>query len=511
MQSLASRNGLKAEGSQFTLDGKPFTILSGAIHYFRVVPEYWEDRLRKLKALGLNTVETYVPWNLHQPTPGNFNFGGNADIKAYIELAQKLGLYVIVRPGPYICAEWEFGGLPSWLLRDPEAEIRSFSSPYLRAVDDYFSTLFSILVPLQYTEGGPIIAFQIENEYGNYGDSSYYMKFLYDIFTLRGISELLFTSDGLDGARKALLPSVLTTINFQSKPEWNLEGLQEIQPDRPLMVMEFWPGWFDHWGEKHKVMQPEKVVGIVRTILKSGASINFYMFHGGTNFGFMNGANHDESGYLPTITSYDYDCPLSETGDITPKYLKLHELLRQLRPELHAVTIPEQLDLPAEIKKSSYGAVMMKKYISFENIVNLIGRYAPQDTIESEHVLAMEDLPINADAGQSYGYTLYRTTIPGSAVSLDIQDLRDYGQIFIDQETKGIVKWPVYNGNFNIDASNKGSKSRLLDIFVENCGRRNHALLIEGDLWNGSGKKLVFIPYIDLYGLIRTRTIPNSN
>ncbi|XP_028403991.1 beta-galactosidase-1-like protein 2 [Dendronephthya gigantea] len=473
MEPSAPRTGLKAEGALFALDGKPFTILSGAIHYFRIVPEYWEDRLLKLKALGLNTVETYVPWNLHEPTPGNFVFDGIADIKAYIQLAQKLGLYVIIRPGPYICAEWEFGGLPSWLLHDPEMQIRSFTPLYLKAIDDYFSTLIPLLAPLQYKNGGPIIAFQIENEYGNYGDNSYYMKYLYDVFTLRGVTELLFTSNSLAGARKALLPSVLMTINFQSNPEQNLQGLREIQPEKPLMVMEFWPGWFDHWGEKHKVMNAEEVVGIARNILKNGSSINFYMFHGGTNFGFMNGGNHD-AGYLPTITSYDYDCPVSETGDITPKYLKLHELLKELRPVLHTDTIPDKIDLPKEIMKSAYGTVMMTQYVGFEDIVNLIGK-----TIESEYVVPIENLPINNDAGQSYGYTLYRTTLPNSAHTLDIKELRDYGQVFLNGETKGIVTWPEYDGNFNIETSSKGSHSRpILDIFVENCGRVNYGMHI---------------------------------
>lgn len=459
------RVGLKAEGKHFTLDDKPFTILSGAIHYFRIVPEYWEDRLLKLKAIGLNTVETYVPWNVHEPSPGKFNFGGMADIRNYIKLAHKLGLHVIVRPGPYICAEWEYGGLPSWLLRDRDLVIRSMSSPYLEAVDRYLRNLLPLLIPLQYQNGGPIIAFQVENEYGNYGNSSDYMQHLHNVFISNGVSELMFTSDGLTGIRKKLLPSVLQTINFQHNPDKQLKQLKMLQPDKPLMVMEFWPGWFDHWSEKHQVMDPDKTVKTVRTILNHGSSINFYMFHGGTNFGFMNGGNQDDV-YQPTITSYDYDCPISEAGDITPKYIKLHELFKELKP---TDTIPDKLVLPPALEKVSYGNVKMTKFLSLERMALLL-----EQEVSSEDIMSMEDLPINNGAGQSYGYTLYRTTISVSAKELVIENLRDYGQVFIDREVKDIVRWPNKKAIINIDLPAKASKTRILEILVENCGRVNY-------------------------------------
>src|SRR5690625_17290 len=296
------------------------------MHYFRIVPEYWEDRLLKLKACGFNCVETYIPWNLHEPKEGEFNFSGIANIEEFINVAEKVGLHVIVRPSPYICAEWEFGGLPSWLLADRNMRIRSFYKPFLDKVDRYFDELLARLRPLQSTNGGPIIAMQIENEYGSFGNDKQYLEYMRDGMIERGIDVLLFTSDGptdlmLQGGT---IDNVLATVNFGSRPKQGFEILQKHFPNTPNIVMEYWNGWFDHWGEEHHTRDPQDAADTFSEMIESGASVNFYMFHGGTNFGFFNGANHGGK-YEPTVTSYDYDCPISETGDLTPKFYAVRE------------------------------------------------------------------------------------------------------------------------------------------------------------------------------------------
>ena len=248
---------LTTSGNQFLLDGKPFRILSGAMHYFRVVPEYWRDRLEKMKAFGLNTVETYCAWNLHEPRRGEFRFEGMLDVVKFTQIAAEVGLKVIIRPGPYICSEWDFGGLPSWLLKDPAMQVRCAYPPFLEAVDSYFEALLPRLAPLQSTHGGPIIAMQVENEYGSYGNDQNYLRYLVDGMRSRGIDSFLFTSDGprAGGLQGGTLPDIFKTVNFAFNAGTALAKLREYQPEGPLMVMEFWSGWFDHGGEKHHIIE----------------------------------------------------------------------------------------------------------------------------------------------------------------------------------------------------------------------------------------------------------------
>ena len=318
------------EGNQFVLDGKAIRLLSGAIHYFRIVPEYWRDRLLKLKACGLNTVETYVPWNLHEPKEGQFQFEGIAGIGNFIRLAGELGLHVIVRPSPYICAEWEFGGLPAWLLADAGMRLRCFDKAYLDKVDAYFDELLPRLKPLLSTNGGPIIAMQVENEYGSYGNDKKYLEYIRDAMRKRGMDVLLFTSDGPESARAAgrNVEGVLGIVNFGSRAGEAFRKLREYQPDGPLMCMEFWIGWFDHWMEKHQSRPAPEVTEVFEDIMREGASVNFYMFHGGTNFGFYNGANHIKQ-YEPTVNSYDYDALLDESGEPTEKFYAVRKVLER--------------------------------------------------------------------------------------------------------------------------------------------------------------------------------------
>jgi len=343
---------LSADDDNFKLDGIDFRILSGAIHYFRIPKQSWKQRLQSVVDCGLNTIDVYIPWNLHEKERGNFDFAGELDLVKFFSIAAEMGLKVLCRPGPYICSEWDWGGLPSWLLKDPEMHIRSNYFGYQDAVKSYFSKLLPLLAPLQHSNGGPIIAFQVENEYGDYVDKdNEHLPWLSELMKSHGLFELFFISDGGHTIRKANMlkdaqqkapeglilggykmpDDLLKTINFKylnvekltkSTPICdNLAALKSLQPKKPMLVTEFWAGWFDYWGHERNLLNNEVFEKTLNEILKRGASVNFYMFHGGTNFGFMNGAIELEKGYYTAdVTSYDYDCPVDESGNRTEKW-----------------------------------------------------------------------------------------------------------------------------------------------------------------------------------------------
>lgn len=313
----------------FALDGQPFRILSGALHYFRVVPEQWDARLALLRAMGLNTVETYVAWNLHEPRPGQYDFTGRLDLERFITAAAGHGLKVLVRPGPYICAEWEFGGLPAWLLKDPAIRLRCSHPGYLAAVDRWFDALLPRIVPHLAEQGGPVIALQVENEYGSYANDAAYLRHLAQGLRRRGAGSLLFTSDGPTDAmlQGGTMAGVLPTANFGDRAADSFEVLRRYSPDGPPVCMEYWNGWFDHWGERHHTRDAADAAKVLDEMLAAGASVNLYMAHGGTNFGYLNGANLEDGRLRPTVTSYDYDAAISESGEPTEKFWAFREVL----------------------------------------------------------------------------------------------------------------------------------------------------------------------------------------
>ncbi|WP_425436499.1 glycoside hydrolase family 35 protein [Paenibacillus herberti] len=447
---------LTIQGKQLMLGEQPFRILSGAIHYFRVVPQYWEDRLLKLKACGFNTVETYVPWNLHEANEGQFNFVGMADLEKFTQLAGELGLYVIVRPSPYICAEWEFGGLPAWLLADPGMRLRCHHKPFLDKIDAYFDDLIPRLTPFLSTKGGPIIAMQIENEYGSYGNDKAYLNHLKQALIERGVDVLLFTSDGPEDfmLQGGMVEGVWETVNFGSRSAEGFAKLLEYQPDQPLMCMEYWNGWFDHWGEQHHTRDAADVAKVLDDMLAANASVNFYMFHGGTNFGFYSGANYPDK-LQPTITSYDYDSPLSESGDLTEKYHAVREVIGKY-------TDLGPLELPAPIAKKSYGTVNMTGQAKL--LASLDGLSSPIQSVCPE---PMEQF------GQNYGFIMYTTHLSGPrpASRLNLQEVHDRAHIFIDGKFKGIIERADKEHDIVFDVPAGGVE---LTILVENMGRINY-------------------------------------
>ena len=378
----------------FYMDGEPVKIISGAFHYFRTVPEYWRDRLEKLRNLGCNTVETYIPWNMHEPEKGRFRFDGILDVERFVSLAQELGLYVILRPSPYICAEWEFGGLPAWLLREEGMRLRVNYRPFLKHVEEYYRVLLPKLVPMQCTQGGPVILMQVENEYGYYANDTGYLKAVRKLMTDGGVDVPLVTSDGPfpESLNAGKLQGALPTGNFGSRTEERFETLKKYTDGGPLMCTEFWVGWFDHWGNGgHMRGNLEESVKDLDKMLELG-HVNIYMFEGGTNFGFMNGSNYYDE-LTPDVTSYDYDGVLTEDGQITEKYRRYQEVIGRY------AALPN-LPLSTEIRRKDYGELEVKERVSLVSTLDSISESVP-----SLYPQSMECL------GQNYGYTLYRTRL----------------------------------------------------------------------------------------------------
>lgn len=476
-----SEGSLRFKNRQFYLDGKPFRIFSGAFHYFRVLPQYWNETFLKMKASGLNTVETYVAWNFHEEIKGSFNFVGNKgllNVREFIETAKSHGLFVILRPGPYICAEWEFGGLPSWLLRDTDMKVRSNYEGYLSAVDTYFAHLIPHIQHLQYAKGGPIIAFQIENEFGSYNVDVEHLRKLKKMMKKHGVVEMFFTSDPqIKSWKNGLYPiayEALPTVNFKHLDEGGQELVDFIKGlgEFPLFVMEYWTGWFDEWGGEHSSdMETPKLKEILTKLLDSGASINFYMFRGGTNFGFMNGAKiYHKHGYKPVVTSYDYMAPLSEAGDTTEKYQVIRELLMKYQENVrhfHGATLKE---IPENKEKAAYGTFPINTYLSFEDLLS------ESEKIESKMILTMEHLTLYHGSGQNYGYILYRKILPKTK-TINIKGImQDRMQVFWNGKEIAAFDWTENLYQIHLDLMtdiNIDEKENKLDLLVENLGRVN--------------------------------------
>jgi len=446
----------------FLLDDEPMRILSGALHYFRVHPDLWADRIVKARQMGLNTIETYVAWNAHSPRRGDeFDTSGRLDLGRFLDTVAEHGMHAIVRPGPFICAEWDNGGLPAWLLRQPGTVIRSSEPTYLEAVEQYYEHLAPILVPRQIDRGGPVIMVQVENEYGAYGQDKAYLKALKELTERIGVTVPLFTVDQPldDMIENGSLPELHKTGSFGSRVGERLDRLRKHQPTGPLMCSEFWDGWFDSWGGHHHVTEVGETVESLDELLARGASVNIYMFHGGTNFGFTNGAN-DKGTYAPIVTSYDYDAPLDEAGNPTAKYWAMRDVIAKYA-DVPVDSALRRTASPSPRSKSEGPSVLVRT--AFESVVPLwqvVDRLGEWST--------HEDLPTADSLGHYAGFTLYRNRIErsGGAI-LQVDEVRDRAQVFVARQPIGVLARDHRDRAIALPEDARG----VLDLLVEDQGR----------------------------------------
>ena len=441
--------------SVFLLDGKPFQIISGEMHYPRVPREAWRQRMKMAKAMGLNTIGTYVFWNLHEPQKGKFDFSGNNDIAAFVRTAKEEGLWVILRPSPYVCAEWEFGGYPYWLQNEKGLTVRSKDEKYLKEYKDYITQVGKQLAPLQINHGGNILMVQVENEYGAYGSDKEYLDINRKLFVDAGFDGLLYTCDPAPDLVRGHLPGLLPAVNGLDKPSKIRPLIQSAHSGKgPYFVAEWYPAWFDWWGTKHHTVPASKYTPGLDSVLSAGMSINMYMFHGGTTRGFMNGANfNDHSPYEPQISSYDYDAPLDEAGNPTSKFMQFREVIVKHLPKGQSVP-----DVPAA--KPSI-AIPSNNFSSTTSLFDVLSR--PKSNLTP---LTFEDLE------QDYGFVLYRTSVAGGTNGvLSIKDLRDYAIVFVNGKRVGVLDRRLKQDSMLLTLP-KGTVR--VDILVENLGRINY-------------------------------------
>ncbi|PPG35724.1 beta-galactosidase [Pseudoclavibacter sp. RFBG4] len=451
----------------FLLDGEPHRVLSGALHYFRVHPEQWADRIHKAKLMGLNTIETYVAWNAHEHRKGEWDASGWNDLGRFLDLIAAEGMHAIVRPGPYICAEWHNGGLPTWLVAMPGVGLRRSEPTYLHEVETYLQRVYDIVAPRQIDGGGPVVLVQIENEYGAYGNDTAYLERLVEVTREAGITVPLTTIDQptdqmlSDGS----VDGVHLTGSFGSRADERLATLRRHQPTGPLMCAEFWDGWFDWWGAFHHTTSVEDAARELDALLAAGASVNFYMVHGGTNFGLTNGANH-KGRYLPIATSYDYDAPLDEAGNPTPKFFAFRDV------------IAKYADVPAETPALAAPAPELEVPLSVVDP----DAWLPPVSLERHTAPPTFDALQHLSALVAYEAELPRASAPRL---LEFEDVRDFAWLSIDGVPFGTLSRTLHETSIVVPA---GTRLRVL---VEEQGRVNYAERI------GEEKGIIGTPLLD--------------
>lgn len=442
---------------EFLLDGKPFQIISGEIHPGRVPAEYWRHRIQMAKAMGCNTVAAYIFWNHHEAEEGIYDFRtGNRDISRFIATAQEEGMWVIIRPGPYVCAEWEFGGLPPYLLRHPGIKIRCMDPVYMKAVERYISRLSDILRPHLITNGGPVMMIQIENEYGSYGNDREYMKELKNIWSRQEIDVPFFTGDGPTTymLEAGTLPGCAVGLDSGSS-ENDFELARKMNPGVPVFSSETYPGWLTHWGEAWARPDTGALLREVKFLMDTRKSFNLYVIHGGTNFGFTAGANSGGKGYEPDLTSYDYDAPIDEQGKATAKYMALRKLIGSYLPRKTRLS-----PIPEPIPVMSFPETELAPFTSvWDNLPDPVRSVQPK--------------PFEA-FGQDYGFMLYSTKLTGHKHGkLTVIDIHDYATVFLDGRYVGTLDRRL--GINSIDLPDTGTDFPVLEIFTEAMGRINFA------------------------------------
>jgi beta-galactosidase len=436
-------------------------IISGELHYPRIPPEYWQARLAMARAMGLNAVSTYMFWNCHEQRPGTFDFTGPYDVAAFIRLAQTQELDVIVRPGPYVCAEWEYGGLPAWLLKNGKLAVRSLDERYTDPVRRWLFRLGEELHPYLRSRGGPIVAVQLENEYGAYGSDTAYLLWLQETLREAGFTGVPFyTIDQPSDLARGSLSALPIAVTFApGDPGVQFEVLRKLRPDGPLLCGEYWAGWFDHWGEPHARLDDALQTADLDWMLAAGVSVNIYMFHGGTNFGFWNGANAFEpSPYQPTTTSYDYQAALDEAGRPTQKYAAFRECITR-----NTGNAPPAV--PATPELIGFAPFSLDRYAPLPDLLG--------PSVESERLMTMEELD------QAFGFILYRMSVDARARTLlHIEGVRDYATIMLDGRTVAHLDRRLNETDALLPA---GSQNATLDILVENCGQINYGPAFSDD------------------------------
>ena len=444
--------------TEFLLDGKPFQIISGEMHPARIPVEYWRHRIKMAKAMGCNTIAAYIFWNYHESEPGVFDFQtGNHNIAAFIRIVQEEGMFLMLRPGPYVCAEWEFGGLPSYLLQIPDIKVRCMDPRYTEAVERYIKILALQVKELQVTKGGPIVMVQVENEYGSFGNDRTYMKWLEKVWKENGIEVPFYTSDGATPfmLEAGSLPDAAIGLDPAASKSDFAEATK-ANPNVPSFCSELYPGWLTHWGEKWQRPDTASLIKDVKWLMDNKKSFNFYVIHGGTNFGYWAGANaFSPTEYQPDVTSYDYDAPINEIGQATPKYITLRNLLAKYMPakqKLPAIPAPMPVIEIPEISFTASASV-------WDNL--------------PEAILTAQPKPMEM-FGQKAGFILYRTSLIGHKKGkLRITELHDYATIFVDGKYVGKLDRTKAENIIELPAST--SANPQLDILVEGMGRINFA------------------------------------
>ncbi|GIX69961.1 beta-galactosidase [Caerostris darwini] len=445
------------ENNTFLKDGKPFRYMSGSIHYFRVPSVFWYDRLYKMKMAGLNAIQTYVEWNHHEPEPGVYNFDGDYNLPKFLKTADDLGLVVILRTGPFIDAERDMGGLPYWLMRNnSNIKLRSYDPTYIKYVDRWYKVLLPIIEPFLYNNGGPIITLQIENEYGSIGCDAQYKSHLRELVkkTLK-TKVVLFTTDGSGSSLLSCgkTDEVLSTVDFGTGANvtYNFEMLRWTQASGPLVNSEFYPGWLDHWGQPHAKVSSDSIVKTLTDMLEANASVNVYMFHGGTSFGFTAGSNLGST-FQACPTSYDYDAPLNEAGDPTPKYYAMREAIGKFFP------LPTGV-VPKPAPKMALPPITMKKVMSLWDFVSM-----NNVSVFSTYPLSFEDL------SHPFGFVLYKATVTfqtSDPAILTVKGIADRAHVYVNKVLQGILSREQKAESIPI----RVLKGQNIEILVENQGR----------------------------------------
>lgn len=447
---ITKGNAFEVGNGTFLMDSQPYVIKAAELHYPRIPRPYWDHRIKMAKALGMNTVCLYVFWNAHEPEKGLFDFSGQNDLREFVKLCQANGMYVILRPGPYVCAEWEMGGLPWWLLEE-DVPLRTDDERFLAYVKRFEHEVARQLKGLTVAEGGPLIMVQVENEYGSYGENPEYIKKIRDILRSEYCNNVVmfqcdwssnFTLNGLD--------DLLWTMNFGTGADVKreFEPLKKLRPDSPLMCSEYWSGWFDKWGANHETRQADDMVAGIDTMLANNISFSLYMTHGGTNFGHWAGAN--SPGYAPNVTSYDYDAPVDEQGSATPKFMLLRNLIQKYSPD----SLPS---LPAPIPT---GEIRKFKPTQFAPLIDNFQEFNPSPLRSMEKY------------GQGFGSIVYRNILDTNRPQseLDINGVHDYARIYLNGNAIGEIDRRLNQKCILLPPTNK---SDTLDIFVEAMGRIN--------------------------------------